>query len=64
MTQGLLRVDQVAERLKLSPMTIYAWIRQHRLPAVKLGRRVRIREEDLEALIRFGSSPLSRRKPR
>lgn len=46
----LLTPRQVAERLAVSPRTVYLWIEQGRLPAVRLSQRVtRISEEALDA---------------
>lgn len=46
----LLTPRQVAERLAVSPRTVYLWIEQGRLPAVHLSERVtRISEEALGA---------------
>jgi excisionase family DNA binding protein len=42
----------VASRLGVSPFTIRAWIRQGRVPCVKLGRRVLLRVEDVEQLLK------------
>jgi excisionase family DNA binding protein len=39
---------------------IRKWIRQGRLPAVKIGRLVRIRKADLDAAIRFGLTAAKR----
>jgi excisionase family DNA binding protein len=58
MTTMLLRPNEVAIRLALSPATVRRWIFDGRLPVVKLGRAVRVRETDVEALIRMGSVPL------
>jgi excisionase family DNA binding protein len=49
MTQ-LLTPKQVAARLAVSPRTVYLWIEQGRLPAVRLSERVtRVSEEALAA---------------
>lgn len=58
MTTKLLKAGEVAERLGLSPLTVRKWIFERRLPVVRIGRAVRVREEDVEALIRFGLQPL------
>lgn len=43
---------EIAERLAVKPVTVYAWIREGRLPAVKLGPRcVRVRAADLNEFI-------------
>lgn len=44
-------VAEVAELLRLNQQTIRNWIDAGRLPAVRLGRRVRIRQSDLDALV-------------
>ena len=47
----LLTVNDVASILKLNPQTVRNWIDQGQLPAVHVGRRVRIRRADFDALI-------------
>jgi excisionase family DNA binding protein len=42
---------EVAERLRLRVQTVYDYIRQGRLPAVRLGNRCRISHSDLEAFL-------------
>lgn len=56
MTQ-LLRVEEVAARLGLRPVTVWRMVRCGELASVRpTGRRaVRVREADLEALIRRGA---------
>ena len=44
--------------------TIRKWIFTRKLPVVRVGRSVRLKEEDLEALIRFGYQPLRARGQR
>jgi excisionase family DNA binding protein len=51
MNSELLTVPEAAALLRLKPSTIRAWVCQHRIPFVKLGRLVRIRRRDIEALI-------------
>lgn len=41
--------DQVAARYGVKKITVWEWIRNKKLPAIKLGRDYRIRENDLEA---------------
>ncbi len=43
-------VRQAAARAQLSPKTIYRLIARGELPAVRIGRSVRLRQCDLEAL--------------
>jgi excisionase family DNA binding protein len=44
----LLTVDEVAKRLRLHPITVRRHIKSGRLPATRIGRRVRVKEEDIE----------------
>ena len=45
---------EVAELLKLNQQTVRNWIDQGSLPALKVGRRVRIRRSDLERMLEQG----------
>jgi excisionase family DNA binding protein len=49
-----LTVAEVAELLKLNPQTVRNWIDQGSLSALRIGRRVRIRREDFQALLDHG----------
>jgi excisionase family DNA binding protein len=49
-----LTVADVAELLKLNQQTVRNWIDRGDLPAVRIGRRVRIRRSELEAMIDRG----------
>ena len=51
-----LTVAEVAEMLKLNQQTVRNWIDQGSLPAVRVGRRVRIKRSDLERLLDEGYS--------
>lgn len=48
------RVPEASERLAISERTLWAWIANGRLPAVRLGRATRVRESDLRRLIAEG----------
>ena len=48
-------VAEVAEMLKLNQQTVRNWIDQGSLPAVRVGRRVRIRRADLDRILEQGS---------
>lgn len=41
--------EEVSERYNVKVITVWDWIRNKKLPAIKIGREYRIREEDLEA---------------
>lgn len=51
MDSELLTVPEAAALMRLKPSTIRAWVCQKRIPYVKLGRLVRIKRSDAEALI-------------
>lgn len=50
MSPELLRVDEVAERLKLHVRTVRNFVRDGRLKAVRIGKQYRIAREDVEAM--------------
>jgi excisionase family DNA binding protein len=49
--ESFLTVAEVAETLKLNPQTVRNWIDQGSLPALRVGRRVRIRRSDFDRLL-------------
>jgi excisionase family DNA binding protein len=53
---SFLTVAEVAEILKLNQQTVRNWIDQGSLPALRVGRRVRIRRSDLERLLEASST--------
>ncbi len=54
--ERLMTVFEAAERLALKPATIRKWIFLRKLTTVKLmGRSIRIRQADVEALISKGT---------
>lgn len=54
--ETFLTVAEVAELLKLNQQTVRNWIDQGSLPALRVGRRVRIRRSDLERMLERGST--------
>jgi excisionase family DNA binding protein len=60
---SFLTVAEVAELLKLNQQTVRNWIDQGSLPALRVGRRVRIKRSDLDRVLEdaysggTGSSP-------
>ena len=48
-------VAELAERLRLNQQTLRNWIDQGSLPAVRIGRRVRVLNSDFERLIAGGT---------
>jgi excisionase family DNA binding protein len=53
---SFLTVAEVAELLKLNQQTVRNWIDQGSLPALRVGRRVRIRRSDLERVLEQGAT--------
>lgn len=50
-----LSINEAAELLSLSPWTIRAWIKQGKLPATRLGRRVCVTPQALRELVNKSS---------
>lgn len=51
-----LTVAEVAEMLKLNQQTVRNWIDQGSLPALRVGRRVRIKRSDFDRILEQGYS--------
>jgi excisionase family DNA binding protein len=51
-----LTVKEMAERLKLNQQTLRNWIDAGSLPAVRIGRGVRVRRVDLERILAQGTT--------
>jgi excisionase family DNA binding protein len=54
LAESFLTVAEVAETLKLNQQTVRNWIDQGFLPALRVGRRVRIKRSDFERLLEQG----------
>ncbi len=54
--ESFLTVAEVAELLKLNQQTVRNWIDQGSLPALRVGRRVRIRRSDFDQVLARGST--------
>ena len=48
----LLTIKEVAERLRVTYHTAYKYVTTEKIPAIKLERGYRIREEDLEKYLK------------
>lgn len=57
MADALLTIEEAANTLRLQPCTLRAWILRRKLPYIKLGRSVRIRRSDVDALLSRGFVP-------
>ena len=58
--ESFLTVAEVAGLLKLNQQTVRNWIEQGSLPALRVGRRVRIRRSDFDRLLEAGYTGGSR----
>jgi excisionase family DNA binding protein len=47
----LLTVNEVAELLRVSRMTVYRLIKTGEMPALRVGRNYRLREEDVHSFL-------------
>ncbi len=56
----LLRISEVAEHLNVSVNRAYEIARSGLLPAVRIGRRVRVDSDQLQAWVAAGGTPLPR----
>jgi excisionase family DNA binding protein len=54
--ESFLTVAEVADKLKLNQQTVRNWIDQGSLPALRVGRRVRIKRSDFERVLADGYS--------
>lgn len=59
-----LTVAEVAGNLKLNQQTVRNWIDRGELPAVRVGRRVRIKRSDYDRYVQEGYSGAARPEPR
>jgi excisionase family DNA binding protein len=50
-SEELLTVAEIAAELKMNQQTIRNWIESGYLPAIRIGRRVRVKRSDFEALL-------------
>ena len=48
----LLSPQDVCDILKIKMQTLYNWIYQERIPAIKMGRSVRFRRNDIEKFVK------------
>lgn len=55
--KNLLSVDDVSGYLGVGRTTVWRWCREGRLPALKVGKHWRIRQEALEDFLKEGESP-------
>ncbi len=52
MEEELLTVKEVAEWLRVTPKTIYGWVKLGRLKVYHVGKQLRFRREEINAFLR------------
>lgn len=50
----LLTAEEVAQLLRVNRSSIYRWVEQGQLPAIKVGRIVRFNPETVKAVLEHG----------
>ena len=63
MADELMTVPEVAERVRVTTMTIYRWIEDGKLPAMQIGKHYRIRSADLENMLEGAKVQADRADP-
>ena len=48
----LLTVKEMAEYLKMNPQVVRRWLREGRLPGIKMGKEWRAAKEDIDAMLK------------
>ena len=49
--RGLLTINEIAAALRVSKMTVYRFIRDGRLPAIRVGSSLRVYRDDLDTYL-------------
>jgi excisionase family DNA binding protein len=52
MSDQLLRVQDIVDRMKVNEETVRTWIRQKKLPAIRVGRDYFIEPQDFQEFLR------------
>lgn len=60
--EKLLTTQEVADYLGLTRRTIYTYIENKTLPAVKIGKEWRVKKTELEAFINRGSGEIKEKE--
>ena len=51
LNSGLMTIDDLSDYLKVSRRTIYEWLKQNKIPAVKLVGQWRFKKDKIDAWI-------------
>jgi excisionase family DNA binding protein len=61
--ERMLTLKEVAQILKVHPLTVYEWVKAGKLRAYKLGRVYRVAEKDLEVFLASSSTKMLKEAP-
>ena len=53
---GYLTANEIASELRVTPMTVYNWIKAGKLKAFRFGDVYRIRKDDYQEFLKTGES--------
>ena len=56
-------LNEVADILKVTKRTLYTYVKEGKLPAVKMGKYWRVSQDTLEAFISTGTGVADRQQP-
>lgn len=56
MNDDLLTAKEISTRYKVSYITVFRWIKAGKLPAFKVGKQYRVKQEDLDIFIEESKS--------
>lgn len=54
--EAVFSTKEVAEKFKVTYLTVFRWIKSGKLKAFKVGKQYRVKQEDLEAFIEHSKS--------
>jgi len=66
-TEQFYTVKTLAEKLAITPITVYRMVDQGKLPAVKIGKSIRFKPQDIDAFletVRVGPAGLAEEEPK
>ena len=54
--QHLMTIKEVADFLRISTISAYSWVRDGKLPAIRIGKEWRVRTRDLDEWLELRST--------
>ncbi len=59
----LFTVSEVAELCKVSPRTVFRWLSEGEMPAIRIGNVTRVRREDLDTFFQAHLTVTTKERP-